>query len=120
MDTLPSQTLGRCPATRRPLRVLVVDDHVDVVETAAVLLRLSGYEVDTALSGPEALQVANLMEPDIIFLDIAMPGMDGWEVVRRLRQSNGPSPLALVAVTAHGTEADRARSREVGFDYHLV
>lgn len=104
----------------RPLRVLVADDNLAIVEMAALLLRLDGYEVETAMSGGEALDAAQRTRPDVIFLDIGMPGLDGWEVARRLREEGGPHRPTLVAITAYGAEEDVARSRDAGFDLHLV
>src|SRR6478672_4100835 len=82
-------------------------------------LRLRGHEVQVALGGAEALQMVNVNLPELVFLDIGMPDIDGYEVARRLRlQFN--SGLTLVALTGWGTEQDRRRSREAGFDHHLT
>lgn len=104
----------------RALRVLVVDDYPDTAESMALLLRLEGHEVDIALDGPEALRIARAVHPDVVLLDITLPGMNGWEVARQLRaMSWGRRPL-LIAVTAHGFEDDLRRCRDAGFDFHLV
>ncbi len=110
------------PAQRpaHSLRVLVVDDNVDQADSVALLLRASGHEVRVAYSGPAALEVAVAYRPDLVLMDIGLPGMDGYEVARHLRQQPGPKDAVLVAVTGYGRESDRQRSEEAGFDYHLV
>jgi PAS domain S-box-containing protein len=109
------------PAVARPPRhrVLVVDDNVDAADSLAMLLRLEGQEVRVAHDGPSALDSAREYRPEIVFLDIGMPGMDGYEVCRRLRQHRKESVL-LVALTGWGQEEDRRRSQEAGFDHHFV
>jgi PAS domain S-box-containing protein len=99
-------------------RVLVVDDNVDAADSLALLLKLSGQETRVAYDGPTALLVAEAFRPQLVLLDIGMPGMDGYEVARRLREQGRKVPL--VAVTGWGQEEDRRRSREAGFDHHLV
>ena len=102
------------------LRVLVVEDHADSAETLAVLLRLHGHEVDVAPDGPTALRIAAQNPPDVALLDIGLPGMDGFEVARRLQeQAAGKMPL-LVAVTGYGQEEHRRRSKQAGIDLHLL
>jgi len=109
-------------AARRPgvpRRVLVVDDNTDAAAMLDLLLRSLGHETRIAHEGGEALRAAEEFRPDIVLLDIGMPGLDGYEVARRLRrQSSGP--LRIVAVTGWGQDADRQRSAEAGFDLHLV
>jgi CheY-like chemotaxis protein len=101
-------------------RILLADPCADTVETMAWLLRLWGYAVETAASGPEALEAALADRPDVVLMELALPRLDGLQVARRLRQSAGePIPL-LVAVSGYGSEKDRARSREAGFDCHFV
>jgi signal transduction histidine kinase len=101
-------------------RVLVVDDNRDGAESLAMLLRLLGASVRVANSGSEALATAAAFTPDIVLLDIGMPGMDGYEVARRLRELPQLSDITLVAVTGWGQEEARHRSRSAGFDHHLV
>ena len=105
---------------RRAVRVLVVNDYPDHVESMALLLRLYGHEVEVALGGPAALRAAQARRPDAVLLDIAMPGMDGYQVARGLRAMFRDQPLLLIAITAHGFEEDRRRCAEAGFDLHLV
>jgi two-component system CheB/CheR fusion protein len=108
---------GEAPPSRR---VLVVDDNVDAAQSLAELLRQGGHDVRVAGRGPDALAVAAEFAPEAVFLDIGLPGMDGYEVARRLRRQEGDRRVLLVAVTGYGTDEDRRRSREAGFDHHLV
>ena len=101
-------------------RVLVVDDNVDSADSIAMLLQISGHEVRVAYSGQDALETAAEYLPDIILLDIGLPGIDGYEVARRLRSHAQLERVKLIAVTGYGQEADRLQSQEAGFDYHLV
>jgi two-component system CheB/CheR fusion protein len=102
-------------------RVLVVDDNLDAANSLARLLkRLYGQDVRVAHDGPAALESAAEFRPEIVLLDIGMPGMDGYEVARRLRDEPEHAALKIVALTGWGQEADRLRSKAVGFDHHLV
>jgi signal transduction histidine kinase/DNA-binding response OmpR family regulator len=101
-------------------RVLVVDDNTDAADSLAMLLRLAGHEVEVAHDGPTALAVAEEQKPDMLLLDIGLPGMDGYEVARRLRARVDLKPALLVALTGYGQEEDLRRSREAGFDRHLI
>ncbi len=102
------------------LRVLVVDDNVDAVESLGLLLQASGHDVRTAYDGPSALEVAFDFRPNLVLLDIGLPGIDGFEVAKRLRQEPDISNAVLVAMTGYGQATDRQRSQEAGFNYHLV
>jgi CheY-like chemotaxis protein len=104
----------------RPLRVLVVDDNLDAAESLVMLLGLDGHEVRMAHSGVEALEAAAVFRPEVVLLDIGLPGMDGYEVARRLREQNDGAETLLVAMTGYGQEEDRRRSRAAGFHRHLV
>jgi signal transduction histidine kinase/ActR/RegA family two-component response regulator/PAS domain-containing protein len=101
------------------LRVLVVDDNEDAANMLCESLRARGYGVWVAYDGPSALSVASEFEPDLVLVDIGLPGMDGYELVGRLRRLE-PPPRWIVAVTGYGHEEDYARSREAGFDEHIV
>ena len=101
-------------------RILVVDDNVDSAKILAKLLRMSGYNVRTAYTGPTALEAAAAQLPDVVLLDIGLPGLDGYEVARRLRQDPRHKGMRLVAMTGYGDDADRLLAREAGFDRHLV
>ena len=108
------------PGQFPPCRVLVVDDNSDAADTLNMLLTELGATVAVANSGPEALQTIESFEPDAVLLDIGMPGMDGYEVSRRIRSSNRHSDLLLIALTGWGQGEDRERSKRAGFDHHLV
>jgi CheY-like chemotaxis protein len=101
-------------------RVLVVDDCADTAESLAMLVRLWGHEVWAAHDGPSALAAAEAHRPEVILLDIGLPGMSGHEVARQLRTLMAGRPLLLVAITGFGREQDRQRSREAGFDVHIL
>jgi signal transduction histidine kinase len=105
---------------RRPFRVLVVDDNRDAAESLAMLLRLKGHEVVVAGNGDAALRAAETQEPDVVFLDIGLPGMDGYELCRRLRERQSRVRPLLVAVTGYGKDGDQERARQAGFDHYLV
>jgi PAS domain S-box-containing protein len=101
-------------------RVLVVDDNQDAADSLAMLLQLSGQEVVVAYDATMALASADEFQPTLAFLDIGMPGMDGYELARRLRQRPGVQGAVLVALTGWGRPEDRGRSEQAGFDHHLV
>lgn len=103
-----------------PRRILVVDDNEDAAEMLALVLRKRGYTVVLAFDGEQALAMAQAHRPEVVLLDIGLPGIDGYEVARRLRARPTPERPVLVAVTGYGQPADRQRSREAGFDHHLV
>jgi CheY-like chemotaxis protein len=108
-------------ATRHPLSVLVVDDFVDTAETEVELLALQGHAVRVALSGQDALRCVDEQRPDVVLLDIRMPGLNGYDVARLIRErcTKGKQPI-IVAVTGCSGEADRLHAAESGFDLHLV
>ena len=101
-------------------RILIIDDEVDTGNTLAILLRLHGCLVEVARTGPEGLQVALATRPEIIILDIGLPGMDGHEVAARLRPPGGLDEVVIIAYTGYASKSDRARSMEAGIDYHLA
>ena len=102
------------------LRVLVVDDNVDAAQSCAMLLKFSGHQVRMAHTGPTALEAALDYRPNVVLLDIGLPGMDGYEVAKRIRQQPVLQNVVLVAMTGYGQDTDRQRSQEVGFNAHLV
>jgi two-component system CheB/CheR fusion protein len=104
----------------QPLRVLIVEDHADTAEAMALLLHIHGHAVEAFSNGPTALERAEAEPPDVVLLDIALPGMDGYEVARRLREQRGEKRPLLIAVTGYGREEDRRRSAEAGIDLHLL
>lgn len=118
----PRPASGDPPPAPRPAgrRVLVVDDNADGAESLSELLRLLGHEVRTAPDGPAALGTARAFRPAVVLCDIGLPGMDGYEVARRLRADAATAGAVLVAVTGWGSDDDRRKSREAGFDRHLT
>jgi CheY-like chemotaxis protein len=98
----------------------VVEDNADVLASMELLLGLTGFEVQSAPDGPTALEKARQFHPEVVLLDIGLPGMDGWEVARRLRAECPAQPPFLVAITGYGREEDRLRSEQAGIDLHLV
>ena len=111
----------RRPGNVRRHRVLVVDDNADAANSLARLLaRLYGQDVRVSNDGASALEAAGDFRPDVVLLDIGMPGMDGYEVARRLRSRPGFEQTLLAALTGWGQQSDRRRSAEAGFDRHLV
>jgi CheY-like chemotaxis protein len=103
------------------LRVLVVEDNADAADTLGLLLRLYGHKVEIARTGPTALQMALAARPDVVLLDIGLPGMDGFQVAQRLREKPEFKDVVICAVTGYTpSEADRQRQRETGFDHHYV
>jgi two-component system, sensor histidine kinase len=101
-------------------RVMIVDDNQDAAETLSMLLSYDGYATHVANDGHAALKSYEQFEPDVILLDIGMPGMDGYEVARRLRRNNIGLRSTIIAVTGWGQESDRILSRNAGIDHHLV
>jgi CheY-like chemotaxis protein len=100
--------------------VLVADDHADAAIAMAEWLETMGYEVYTAYDGNDALELARRIKPDALLLDIAMPGLEGDEVCRRLREEAWARQIMIVAVTGYSGPEERRRSLEAGFDHHLV
>ena len=104
--------------TRR--RLMVIDDNKDAAESMSMLFELWGHEVICAYDGRAALETAAKYRPDAVFLDIGLPGMDGYEIAERLRELPESAHTVLVAITGYGQDEDRRRSREAGIDHHLV
>ncbi|HET8748162.1 MAG TPA: response regulator, partial [Ramlibacter sp.] len=102
------------------LQVMVVDDNTDAAESLGVLLDIEGHAAHIAHTGAEALQIAQEHPLDVVFLDIGLPDMSGYDVARRLRMLPGLQQTLLVALTGWGTQDDRQRTREAGFDRHLT
>ena len=100
--------------------MLVVDDNVDAAAMLKMLLETGGHDVRTAYDGPTSLEAAFAYHPNVVLLDIGLPGMDGYEVARTMREQAIFKAVVLVATTGYGQEGDRQRSRDVGFDHHLV
>ena len=119
-SSLPSPAVAtpEQPGTCR--RVLIVDDNADSAGSLAMLLKTSGHDVRIARDGPTALRACADCPPDVVLLDIGLPGLSGYEVATRMRQQPGLSHVLLVALTGYGQEADLQRSQEAGLDHHLV
>jgi CheY-like chemotaxis protein len=111
---------GDHPAPRSTLRILVVDDNRDGADSLAEMLRLLGNDTRTAHDGVEAVAAAAEYRPDVVLLDIGLPGLNGYEACRRIRRLPGGGGVVLIAQTGWGQEEDIRLSREAGFDRHLV
>jgi len=101
-------------------RVLLVDDNVDAAESLAQLLSLSGHDARTAGDGSQALRLAQEFHPEVVFCDLGLPGMNGYEVAKELRLLPFGREIVLAALTGYGQPSDREKSAEAGFDAHLV
>jgi len=101
-------------------RVLVVDDNIDSAVSLSILLTMYGHEVQTAHDGHAAFALAKNFTPEVVVLDIGLPGIDGLEVARRIRTELRLADALLVAMTGYGQDEDRARSQEAGFNAHLI
>jgi PAS domain S-box-containing protein len=121
-DALPTGNRSEPTTTGQPVsrRVLVVDDNVDIADTFKMLIECSGHDVRMVTDGDSALREARDFRPEVMFLDIGLPGRDGYEISRELRQMPELEGLVLIAVTGYGQPEDRNRSREAGFDHHWV
>jgi PAS domain S-box-containing protein len=111
---------GETPGTMPPRRILVVDDNRDSADSLAMLLAISGHDVHTAYDGIQAVDAAAELQPEVILLDIGLPGLNGYEAARRIRAQRQNGNLTLVALTGWGQEQDRHRSAAAGFDAHMV
>jgi len=116
----PDPPVRRKQRPDMPRRIVVIDDNEDAAESLAMLLRLKGHDVQIAFDGPSGLSLALSAVPDCVLVDIGLPGMDGYEVAKRLRSSNADGHTLLVALTGYSKDEDRTRSRQAGFDHHLV
>lgn len=120
----PSVVATGKPANRKAVktgrRVLVVDDNVDAAQSVERLLKMWGHDVMAAFNGPSAIEKARAFRPDVIFLDIGMPGMSGYEVAKTLRADPETQGVMLFALTGYGQSEDRQRSMEAGFNQHLT
>jgi signal transduction histidine kinase/DNA-binding response OmpR family regulator len=104
----------------RSHRILVIEDNQDAADSMCQLLTLTGHEVEVASTGSQGLEIARQFRPDVVLCDIGLPHMDGYEVARQLRQDPNLASVYLVAATGYGQEEDQRRSREAGFDVHLI
>jgi PAS domain S-box-containing protein len=122
--TLPavatSRPVAQEPVSSIPRRILIVDDNEDGAESLAMLLELAGHETHQAHDGVSAIEAADRIRPDVVLLDIGLPGLNGYEVCRRIRSEPWGKDLVLVALTGWGQDEDRQQSRNAGFDEHMV
>jgi PAS domain S-box-containing protein len=116
----PASPTSRVPAVTRPMRLLIVEDNVDVALSFQRLLKIDGHEVRLAHDGMEALEIVLSYTPDVAFIDIGLPRIDGYELARRLRQMRPLGATVLIALSGYGREADKRRALEAGFDQHMT
>ncbi len=123
-------TFKNCPVLAKVLpeskasvagrRILVVDDNLDSAESMSLLLEISGHDVRTAHDGVAAVETASSFRPEIVLLDIGLPKLNGYEAARKIRSEDWGKSMYLMALTGWGQDKDRERSKEAGFDCHLV
>lgn len=116
LPAAPSSEASRDPKRR----ILIVDDNTDAARTLAALQKRRGHETRTAFAGPDAITAAAEFLPDAVLLDIGLPGMDGFEVARKIRAIPGLSGAHLIAMSGYGREEDRAEAKRAGFDEYMV
>jgi two-component system CheB/CheR fusion protein len=114
----PSGTRPDTPARAR--RVLVVEDNLDTLRSMTLLLREMGHQVEYAINGYAALEVARRFRPEVVFLDLGLPGMDGFELCRQMKRDAELKSARVIAITGYGQEEYRRRSQEAGCEAHLV
>ena len=107
-------------ATAAKLRILIAEDNQDSADSLKMLLEALGYEAHLAHDGESAVRAADALRPDAILMDIGLPGLNGYDAVRRIRTNSSGQGVLIIALTGWGQESDRARSAEVGIDHHLV
>jgi CheY-like chemotaxis protein len=115
----PEPTVSE-PTTTTARRILIVDDNRDSAESLAMLLKMTGHETHTAYDGLEAVNTAMTFMPDVIFMDIGLPNLNGYEACRKIREQPWGKDMVLIALTGWGQEEDRQKSRDAGFNGHLV
>ena len=120
VEFIRSAATDHNPISTSSQRILIVDDNVDSADSLGMLLELSGHQVKVEYDGNSAIAAAGSYRPSLILLDIGLPGMNGYEVARRLRENPDFSGMMIVALTGYGQEHDRRKSQETGFNYHLI
>jgi len=121
VPALPAQDrTARAPVRTAPRRFLVVDDNADSTASLAMLLSMEGHQTCTARDGEEALTAAERFHPDVVLLDLGMPKLNGFDTARRLREQPGGKDMMLIALTGWGQEEHRRRTKDAGFDDHMV
>ncbi len=116
----PTPTPANSGSGSPPRKILVVDDNRDSANTLALLMKLSGSQTATAYDGLEAVEVSQSFQPDVILLDLGLPNMNGFDACRAIRQRDGFDHVKIIALTGWGQEEDRRKTKEAGFDGHLV
>lgn len=119
-NTAPPRVLLNTTTKPNPRRLLIVEDHADVAEGLAMILRQDDHAVRIAGDGPAALQALNEFRPDVVLLDVGLPGMDGYQVARRMREEAQQSNLTIIAVSGFGEKEHQSQSKQAGCDVHLV
>jgi two-component system CheB/CheR fusion protein len=124
IDVIPfgdnPEAIAERPVRARFKRILIIDDNADASEALAILLTSEGHEVETRLDGPQGIDLMPRFKPDVVLLDIGLPGMSGLEVAKQIRSVAETRATMLIALTGHGQADDRIRSAEAGFDFHLT
>jgi signal transduction histidine kinase len=116
----PARAAAPAPANPRPRRIVVVEDNVDARDMLRLQLERDGHEVHVAATGPSGVELAESVRPDVVFIDIGLPGFDGYEVARRIRAEDWGKEILLVALTGYGQADDRRRALDAGCDVHLT
>ncbi|WP_160174741.1 hybrid sensor histidine kinase/response regulator [Caballeronia grimmiae] len=117
---MPTRDALAIPSSIKTRRILVVDDNVDAADAMTALLELEGHEVRTVYSGEEAVEILSRYSPEVILLDLGLPGMSGLDVARHIRATPSMKDVTLVAITGWGQPQDRARTADAGFDFHFT
>lgn len=120
IDGASEFTFERPQIKTAPRRILVVDDNRDSANSLGMVLEVEGHKVESVYTAQDALERVGSFKPDVVLLDIGLPGMDGYEVARRIRELPGLERVRLVALTGYGQADDKERTRSAGFDGHLV
>jgi CheY-like chemotaxis protein len=116
----PESTMDQMKGSEQFRRILVVDDNRDSALTLAMILKIMGHETRTAHDGLEAIEIAAEQHPDVIFLDVGMPKLNGYDTCRRIREQPWGKDIVIIALTGWGQAEDYRRSRDAGFNHHLV
>jgi CheY-like chemotaxis protein len=116
----PAKAEESAASAFRACRILIVDDNKDAADSMALAVQLAGYTVRAAYDGPEGLELAFVFAPDLVLLDLGMPGLNGFEIAQRIRRETWGQSLTLIALTGWGQEQDRRRTKDAGFDAHLT
>ena len=114
-----SQKAGQA-GHQMPRRVLIADDNLDAAESLQLWLEMAGHDVHVAHDGHAAVAAAESLQPEVVLLDLGMPGLSGLEAARSIRQTPWGQTMVLIALTGWGQEEDRRQTREAGFDHHLI